>query len=794
MRYQGSIQKKLTSIILLVAILTSFVGYGSFVYWYMDDQQSRSIKLAKTVGTVLGQDIAKLILLNEISAAADITSKLKSFENLSTMVLHNLDGDAVFQYSKSDMSFKVDPLPTESKRNFLVNDNILKLYIDASYQETKLGFIQLEFEIETIWDVVGQNIRMLILILVLMLLISYVLAIFYAKQFTNPILNLVDFLEDLQFVDTIRQRVKTTQNNEYGKLYEEVNTMLSRMEDAHKDQKVAAVAFETQSGMTITDANQKILQVNEAFTIITGYSQEEAVGNTPAILNSGMHSLEFYKDMYVSLEKYHHWSGEIHNRHKDGKIIPEYLTIQSVVDEDGKVIYYVASFIDLTLQKESEEKLKYLEQYDVLTGLVNRSLLQQTIQKHIDSNIQDGWGALISFNLKDFKLINDAYGHSVGDILLKEITARLKKECIYCKLIGKTGIDEFALWFDLIDRDKDNTSIQSRKLAEFLMGVLTESFHIDNKTINIILYIGISLYNKDDKDADSLLKHANMALNIAKQKDENIAFFDEESEGMALAHLDTYSALITAIEKEQFELYYQLQYSDKNEIYGAEALIRWNHPEGIIYPDEFIPTAEKTGLVLPLGTWVIETACKQLAQWQKNPKTDKYIIAINISAKQFAQEGFLQQIEKNIEKNSIKAKNLKIELTESVLAENLDEVTNKMKLLQKIGVKISLDDFGTGYSSLQYLKDLPLNQVKIDQIFVRNMFSNRSDIAIIKSILLLGDSLDFEVIAEGVETKEHYESLKELGCKLFQGYYFAYPQGIKDVDKIINHRGEIHSS
>jgi diguanylate cyclase (GGDEF)-like protein/PAS domain S-box-containing protein len=782
MIYQGSIKKRLIGIIFLIATLTSLIGYGSFVYWYMEDQQNRTINIAKTVGLVLGQDVAKLVLLNEISAAADITSQLKSFPKLIMMVLYNLDKKALFQYSKKNVSFDVEPLPPKSQRNFKIINNALKLYIDASYQGTHLGYIQLEIKINTMWDLIKKNIIVLLLILIFILLISYLLAIFYAKQFTNPILTLVKFLEKIEFVSSLKGRIYTNEKNEYGKLYEEVNTMLDRMEQSNKAQKIASVAFETQSGMTITDTNQKILQINSAFTDITGFTSQEVIGKNPSMLSSGLHTKEFYTSMYDNLDKYHYWSGEIYNKHKDGNIFPEHLTIQAVLDEEGETIYYVASFLDLSLQKETEEKLQHLQQYDALTGLANRDLLLQNIQEHFNTVDKNGWGALIYFNLKDFKIINNAYGYSTGDLLLQHIAKRVQDTFNNCQLIARIGSDEFALWFNFLDENKDNASVESQIVAESLISILTQTFNFDNKAINTSLYVGISLYNENDTDATILLKHTHTALNSAKNDDKDIAFFDEEAEKMALNYANIHSQLLLAIKREEFSLWYQLQYTDTNEIYGAEALIRWNHLEEIISPDNFIPVAERTGLIIPIGLWVLQTACRQLMLWQKNSFTSNFIIAINISAKQFNQEYFVSQVEEEIEKNTIQANHLKLELTESVLIDNSEEVTQKMHALQKLGVQISLDDFGTGYSSLQYLKNLPLNQVKIDQSFVRNIQeNNRGDIAIIKSVLLLGDALGFEVIVEGVETKEQYILLKKLGCKLFQGYYFARPQELQHL-------------
>ncbi len=780
MKYQGSIKKRLTGIILLVATLTGVLGYSSFVYSYMEIEREKSLNLAQTVGVVFSQDIAKLILLNEVSVAADITSRLKSFPTLESMVLYKRDGEAVFQYSKNNKSFLADPLPKESLREAIESENILKLYVDATYQDTHLGFVQLKFRVDTLWDIFKRDAKMLLSVSFFMFILSYLLSIYYAREFTNPILTLVKFLEKIEFVGALKERIVTQENNEYGKLYSEVNTMLDRIERSAQEQQIAAVAFETQSGMTITDANQKILKINKAFSEITGYSPDEAIGKTPSILNSGMQSEEFYKNMHTSLKQQHYWGGEIHNRHKDGTIYPEYLTIQVVLDKNDEIIYYVASFVDLTTQKESEKKLQYLKQYDALTGLANREMLVQNIYKHLDTKKQNGWGTLLCLNLKDFKMINDAYGHESGDLLLIELTKRVQKECSSSDLICRIGADEFMIWFSFVDKVKDKASMQSKILAEELIIALAQPFIFDDKVINTSLYIGIAMYNRDSADADTLLKQANTALHHAKEKDQKLAFYDKDSQNLALEHLDIYSQLLVAIESNQFELFYQLQYNDNAQIYGAEALIRWMNPQkGLVSPFDFIPVAEKTGLILPIGLWVIQTACKQLSLWQENADTSSWILAINISVKQFVQDEFVSQIEEEIKKSKIKPEGLKLELTESILVDNLNDIIHKMKLLKGLGIQISLDDFGTGYSSLQYLKNLPINQLKIDQSFVQNMHTNRSDIAIIKSVFLLSEALNIEVVAEGVETKEHYELLKELGCKIFQGYYFARPQSIE---------------
>jgi len=359
--YNGSIKKRLIFIIMSVTLLTALIGYGSFVYWYMQNQYEQKIELSKTVSLVLAQDFAKLILLNDVSAAADISDSLKSFSTLESMVLYKLDKKPILQYNKDGKSLNLEALPEIELDKLFLDGNILKLYSDAMYKNSKLGIVKYEFQVQTLFDVIKKNLSTLIIILSLMFLISYFLTLYFAKKFTDPILNLVKFLEKIEFKDSYKKRIKTKEKNEYGILYDEVNQMLQRIEDSHNILKIAAVTFETQNGITITDKNQKILLVNKAFTNITGYEASEVKGLTPKLLQSGLHDKNFYNEMRNSLKEKNIWVGEITNKHKDGTIVNEHLTIQSILDNKGEVIYYVASFLDITLQKEMEFKLKEKE-------------------------------------------------------------------------------------------------------------------------------------------------------------------------------------------------------------------------------------------------------------------------------------------------------------------------------------------------------------------------------------------------------------------------------------------------
>jgi PAS domain S-box-containing protein len=361
MQYKGSIKNRLTGIILLVTSTTLIIAFSSFTYWYLQYQQTQSIRLAKTVSNVLGQDIAKLILLNDMTSAIDISTNLTSFDNLDKMVLYKLDKTIVFQYSKDKKKFKVKPLPDKKHRILKIKDHCMVIYTDATYQGTHLGYVKLKFQIKTILDILNENKNIILVLLLSLVLFSYLLTLYFAKKFTKPILDLVSYLDDIEHIQNVQEEIKIEEKNEYGKLYNVVNSMIQRIKANQEKLRLSAVAFETQNGITITDKNHTILQVNKAFTKITGYTQEDVIGKTPAILKSGIHKKEFYSNMQNSLLEKGYWNGEIQNLTKDGKILKENLTIQSVVDEKDEVLYYVASFTDITLQKEIEQKLQEKE-------------------------------------------------------------------------------------------------------------------------------------------------------------------------------------------------------------------------------------------------------------------------------------------------------------------------------------------------------------------------------------------------------------------------------------------------
>lgn len=769
---------------MLVVFLTGLIGYSSYIYWDLKNQQERLEKLSQSMGLVLSQDFAKLVLLNEVSVASDITAKLKSFPLLHSMVLYNKSGVAVYQYHHENHTFEPFKLPPLDKRLPMQDDNELKLYLSADYQGMNFGDLIFNFHVQTVWQLLLHDSFVIFFIAMTMIIISYLLAGIFTNKFTTPIIRLVTFLEKVELSDFTNQQIQTNENNEFSILYDEINTMLNKIDTAQKAQRLSVVAFETQSGMMVTDSKQNILQVNKAFTKITGYEPNEVIGFSPSFLKSGKHDKSFYESMWLILKENNFWTGEIYNRHKNGHIYPEQLTIQVVLDDYNEIMYYVASFVDLSLQRDTEARVEFLTQYDSLTELANRDLLVSKIQQHLDSSTKKGFGAVMCFDFHNFKMVNDAHGLQAGDIVLQEVAFRLKSEFHNSDLTARIGSDEFAVWFSFLDTDKDMATLQAQTLAEKLYELLILPYEIDGQIIHCIACVGISIYNQTNNDASILLRQSDAALHFAKQnRDKNISFFDAQAELLAKKHLDLYTQLLYAIKNDEFRLLYQPQYDNENKLCGVEALIRWHHSlRGVVSPLDFIPVAEQTGLIVPIGLWVLQTASQQLSLWQSDANTAHLAMAVNISARQFNQDNFVEQVKLVIAENNIPKDKLKLELTESILVNDIDKVKDKMLALREIGVQISLDDFGTGYSSLQYLRNLPLNQIKIDQSFIKNMIENENDIAIIKSILSLGEAFNMEVIAEGVETKEHFEFLTELGCKMFQGYYFGKPQNATDLN------------
>ena len=558
--------------------------------------------------------------------------------------------------------------------------------------------------------------------------------------------------------------------------------------NTQKLQLAASVFSHATECISITDSQGAILDVNPAFTKVTGYSRAEVLGRNPRILQSGRQDAEFYTRMWQTIRESGQWQGEIYNRRKDGVVYPEWLSITAVI-QNGQVSHYIGSFTDLTQRKQSEVAIHNLAFYDPLTGLPNRRLLTDRCQQALVSSVRTGKrGALLFIDLDHFKTINDTLGHSIGDLLLQQVAARLSSCVRKGDTVARLGGDEFVVMLEDLSENTVTAAEQTESVGENILATLSLPYLLDSHEHRNTPSIGATLFSGKQQSIGELFKQADIAMYQAKQAGRNtLRFFDQDMQNTLTKRIAFEAELQKALENRQFQLYYQIQVDEFNCPIGAEALIRWIHPErGMVSPLEFIAVAEDTGLILPIGHWVLETACAQLKVWQQTAATRDLVLAVNVSARQFLQENFVAEVQVVIRHHAIEPSRLKLELTESMLLDNIEDTIATMNELKTLGVQFSLDDFGTGYSSLQYLKRLPLDQLKIDQSFVRDLVTDSSDRAIVRTIIAMAHSLNLTVIAEGVETEEQRQLLRDNGCTHYQGYLFGKPLPIAQFENLVH--------
>ncbi len=565
-------------------------------------------------------------------------------------------------------------------------------------------------------------------------------------------------------------------------------TDVSECKQALEALHIAALAFESHEGIMVTDACGVINRVNHAFTRLTGYSTEEAVGRSPAMLSSGQHDREFYQRMWATLNEQKYWQGEIWNKRKNGKIYADWLTISGITGDDGHITHYVGTFSDITSNPESSAEIHRLAYYDSLTHLPNRRMLFDRLRQALTASSRSKhYGALLFLDLDNFKTLNDTYGHYIGDLLLVEIAQRLTANVREGDTEARLGGDEFVLMLENLSEDIEDAVLQAGLIAEKIRDAVALPYVIQGLELWCTVSIGISLFYGHEASVDELLKHSDFAMYHAKNEGRNgIRFFDPEMQATLVERSALESDLRYALGRGQLRLYYQIQVNNERRAIGAEALLRWVHPErGLILPEQFIPLAEKTGLIVPIGLWVLQTACAQLRDWSANPATSSLQLALNASALELRQPDFVEQVRRAISATGINPALLKIELTESLLVDNLSDTVTKMNALKALGISFSMDDFGTAYSSLAYLKQLPLDQLKIDQSFIRDLGDNPSNAALVQAIILMGRTFGLDVIAEKVEVEAQLEFLNLHGCHAYQGYLFSRPLPLEEFEKFI---------
>ena len=556
-----------------------------------------------------------------------------------------------------------------------------------------------------------------------------------------------------------------------------------------EEQRIAATAFESAQGMIITDAQSVIVRINHAFTQITGYSAGEAVGQTPRLLKSDHHDSAFFDDLTTTLESHGVWDGETWCRRKNGETLPVRLGVSAVRNREGLASHYVFIFSDISEHFRARAEIDSLAFFDPLTRLPNRRLFLDRLDQALKASFRGSlMCALILIDLDNFKMLNDTLGHQQGDLMLAQVAKRLRMCVRDGDMLARLGGDEFVVMLENLNADAMEAAAQAEAMSKQILQSFDPEFQLEAGFHHGSASIGITLFGGDIPElSEQPLKQAELAMFKAKASGRGtLRFFDMNMQ----AEVTTRSALETdlreAMQRQEFELHYQPQVVGTGLIIGVEALIRWHHPSrGTVLPAEFIAQAEENGLILPIGQWVLDQACEQLAKWADNPAFSHLVIAVNVSARQFESPDFVDSVLATLTRTRAKPRLLKLELTESMLVNNVEDVISRMGVLKSKGVGFSLDDFGTGYSSLSYLKRLPLDQLKIDRSFIRNIVTDPNDAAIARMVMALAESLGLAVIAEGVEIQAQIDFLSHLGCHAYQGYLFSKPLPLDELQALI---------
>ena len=560
--------------------------------------------------------------------------------------------------------------------------------------------------------------------------------------------------------------------------------------DREQQQRIAAIKLEqaatvfeySKEGIMVTDVNNKIVSVNRSFVEITGYAAEEVIGQDPQILSSGLQPPEFYDRMWAGIAETGSWQGEVWDRRKNGEVYPEALTIIRVKNSDGVIVNHLAIFSDISERKLAQERIQQLAHYDVLTGLPNRVLFSDRLEQAIISAQRNHTKiALLFLDIDRFKQINDTLGHGVGDRLLQHVGQRLLSCVREQDTVSRQGGDEFIVVLS------DAGSAGAELVAQKILQSIIQPYVIEQHDLRITASIGIAIFPDHAKDSESLIKYADVAMYQAKESGRNcyLSFHPDMNES-SYERLKLETALRGALERDELRVYYQAQVNlQDGRIVGCEALVRWQHPElGMVYPEKFIPLAEETGLIVTINHWVLEQAIKQCRAWH-DAGFKALTMSVNLSALQFRQHNLLQQVKGLLDKYELPPGVLDLELTEGILMQGVERTLATLHELSAMGVILSLDDFGTGYSSLSYLKRFPIQQLKIDQSFVRDVITDVSDATMVRTIILMAHSLKLDVIAEGVETQEQAAFLMQCGCERAQGYLFRRPVTAEEFELLL---------
>ena len=589
---------------------------------------------------------------------------------------------------------------------------------------------------------------------------------------------------------SLRAGLEEHVRNRTAHLETAANTLREEINRRHKAEEALELAgkvFEASvDGIMVTDVRGAIMAINPAFTRITGYTGDDVLGKNPNLLKSDRHDEQFYEGKWLSLRENGFWAGEVWYRRKDGNVSPMMETMSLCMDESGNISNYISVIVDISEIKDAQTLIKFLAYHDPLTGLPNRIVAREHFDKMVDDASSGGNRvAVICFDIDRFKVINDSIGHAIGDQVLKLLAGKFLSSLNDSDKITRQGGDEFLLISGAV-KNRD----QAAGIAQLIIELIAQELTVDGHRLSISASLGIALFPDHGECLDDLLRNAENALYQAKKDGGNsYRFFTEEMSRDAVRKLEMQTLLRSALANDEMEVFYQPKIELKSgNIVGAEALLRWHNPQlGQVSPADFIPFAEETGLIHPIGEWVLGVVCSQIRKW-RDEGLDAVRVSVNLSGRQFLDKNIGGIVEDAIHGNGIPPRLIELEITESILMGNINYAILILHTLKEIGVTVSLDDFGTGYSSLNYLKNLPIDTLKIDKSFIDEVHTSSSDAAIALTIIALSRNLGMEVVAEGVENQEQYAFLRNNGCDLIQGYYFSKPLPAAEFEALLRAR------
>ncbi|MBL0710208.1 MAG: EAL domain-containing protein [Colwellia sp.] len=751
-----------------------------------EQYKDQAIALADSLAT----SSALWVASRDFSGLQEIINGVSHYPNLKHAIVINLRGQVLAHTDKSNVGLYITELPqSDDIQQMKLSGDSINVTRVVMLSEFKVGWVIIDLDIKPYLGEI-REIKIKSVFYALTAIFFGVLITTLASRYLTRRLYIIQKVADEVQTGATSLRVNMQGTDEAASLAKQFDSMLDSI--ALREAQLALFYSLDLVGLTITSPEKGWISMNSCLCNMLEYTESQLQKMTWA-------ELTHPEDLDADLEQFNKLLANESNGYslekrfisRTGKVIVTMLVVRCVRKDDGSVDYVVAMVQDISKQKADAIKIEQLAYFDPLTNLPNRRLLNdRLIQALAFSERNKHHGALLFLDLDNFKTLNDTLGHDNGDILLKQVSERLITITREGDTIARFGGDEFVIILENLNHNPVIAAVETEAIVNKVLGTINQPYTISGHTYSSSTSIGISLFIGHQISPEELLKQADISMYQAKKLGRNgFCFFDPKMQSSIINRVKLERDLLSALEHQHFQLYYQVQVDSLNNYLGAEALIRWVHPErGIISPFDFIPLAEDTGIIIEIGTWVIESACIQLNAWQKNTNTASLSLSINVSAKQFHQSDFVEVIKNMIDSYSINPTLLKIELTESILLINFEKVIYKMNELALMGIQFSLDDFGTGYSSLQYLKKLPLHQLKIDQSFVRDLGIDTNDEVIVKTIISMAHSLGLSVIAEGVENEKQKRHLISQGCTNFQGYLFSKPMPIDKFESLLNQK------